>query len=38
MISDFKQFINDEENKTLLLALREDSSLELEDFFQFIVS
>jgi len=38
MISDFKQFINDEENKTLLLALREDSSLDLEDFFQFIVS
>ncbi len=38
MISDFKQFINDKENKNLLIALREDSSIDLDDFFDFIVN
>jgi hypothetical protein len=38
MLSDFKQFIKDDENKSLLEVLREDSSIDLEDYFEFFIS
>ena len=38
MLYDFKQFIKDEENQNLLIALREDSSVDLKDYFEFFIS
>jgi len=38
MMCDFKKFINDKKNKNLLVALREDSSIDLGDYFEFIVN